>query len=158
MTDIVFPGDANTLGTMFGGKAMALMDKAAFLAAVRYARVPFITISSDGIQFVEPVQVGDIIETRARVACVGRTSLVVKVEVYREHPYSEDPPVLATRDWFAMAARDEKNRPIALPRLIVDTEEEKQDEQQANDFRNASLGWGKKPGGQNSSDGRGLAE
>lgn len=140
MTDIVFPGDANTLGTMFGGKMMALMDKAAFLAAVKYARVPFVTISSDGIQFLAPVHVGDIIETRARVAYVGKTSLVVKVEVYRELPFEDAAPVLATRDWFAMAARDEQDEGILLPPLIAESAEEIADEAQGRAFREGSLG------------------
>ena len=139
MTDIVFPGDANTFGTMFGGKAMALMDKAAVLAAIRFARTSFITVSSDGIQFVAPVQVGDIIELRSRVAWVGRTSLIVKVEMFREHRYSDDPPELATRDLFALAARDAEGKPAVLPELLVETEEEKRDWEIARKFREASL-------------------
>jgi acyl-CoA hydrolase len=140
MTDIVFPDDANTRGTMFGGKGLALMDKAAFLAAVRFAHVPFVTVSTDGTRFLKPVQVGDIIETRAKVAFVGRTSLVVKVELYRELPFEMDSMVLATRDWFAMAARDQEGKPLALPPLLIETEQEKADEYLARQFRDRSKG------------------
>ncbi|MCC7392534.1 acyl-CoA thioesterase, partial [Candidatus Sumerlaeota bacterium] len=86
--DIVFPADTNSLGTMFGGSVMARMDKAAVMAAIRYQRGLFVTISTDGLQFLTPIKQGDIIECIARVAFVGRTSVVVKVEVYRESHFS----------------------------------------------------------------------
>jgi acyl-CoA hydrolase len=139
MTDIVFPGDANTFGTMFGGKAMAMMDKAAVLAGIRFARCSFITVSSDGIQFLAPVQVGDIIEMRSKVVWVGRTSLIVKVEMYREHRYSDNAPELATRDLFALAARDREGKSCELPPLLVWSEQEKEDWEEAVRFREYSL-------------------
>lgn len=139
MTDIVFPGDANTFGTMFGGKAMALMDKSAVLAAIRFARTSFITVSGDGVQFVTPIQVGDIIELRSRVAWVGRTSLIVKVELYREFRHNENPPELATKDLFALAARNNEGQPVILPELIVETEKEKEDWEIGRHFREKSL-------------------
>lgn len=138
VTDIVFPSEANTLGVMFGGRVMAEMDKAAFLAAVEFARVPFVTVSCDGIRFLSPIQVGDIIETRARVAHVARSSVVVKVEVYAQHPYTTEPPIRATRAWFALAARDAQGHAIRLPPLRVETDEQRADERLAIEFRERS--------------------
>jgi acyl-CoA hydrolase len=138
MTDIVFPEDVNPYGTMFGGKVMAMMDKAAYLAAVRFARIAFVTISSDDIQFLEPLAKGDVIEVRARVALAGRTSVVAKVEVIVEHPFTGDRRV-CTRGWFAMAARDDRNRPARVPGLELPTEELRADHDHADEFRQRSI-------------------
>ena len=54
LIDIVFPGDTNHHGTLFGGVALAHMDKVAFLAASRHGRAPFVTASSQKIDFSAP--------------------------------------------------------------------------------------------------------
>lgn len=68
LMEIVFPDHCNHLGTLFGGQALAWMDKAAFLAASRYARGTVVTARSDRIDFIAPVRLGEIVEV---VACVG---------------------------------------------------------------------------------------
>lgn len=136
--DIVFPADANSIGTMFGGSVMARMDKAAILAAIRFARTAYVTISTDGLQFIAPIKQGDIIECVARVAFVGRTSLVAKVEVWREQHHQEGTE-LCTRGWFAMASRGPDGKPVPLPPLLIETEEEKHDWELARQFRERSL-------------------
>ncbi len=138
MTDIVFPEDTNQYGTMFGGGVMAMMDKAAFLASVRFARCAFVTISSDGIQFLAPIRQGDLVEVAARVAFAGNTSLVVKVEVWRE-PAFEGCSEICTEGWFAMAARDQDNKPVQLPPLRLEGEGDEQLAARAKEFRDRSI-------------------
>lgn len=86
LIDIVFPGDTNHHGTLFGGICLAHMDKVAFIAATRYAPVDFVTASCDGIDFKAPGRLGDIIELTGRVIRVGRRSLAVAVEMVAEAP------------------------------------------------------------------------
>ncbi|MEO8376843.1 MAG: acyl-CoA thioesterase [Candidatus Sumerlaeota bacterium] len=136
--DIVFPADTNSLGTMFGGSVMARMDKAAVMAAIRYNRCSFVTISTDGLQFHTPIRQGDIIECTARVAFVGRTSVVVKVEVYREDHFS-DATELCTTGWFALASRAEDGKPCAIPPLQIENDQQRLDWEQAKAFRDRSL-------------------
>ncbi len=138
MMDIVFPVDTNSIGTMFGGSVMARMDKAAILSAIRFDRGVYITISTDGLQFLAPINQGDIIECVGRVAFVGNTSLVAKVEVYRENHFSDETE-LCTKGWFAMASRSTDNKPRPLPRLLVETEQERLDWDEAKAFRDRSL-------------------
>jgi acyl-CoA hydrolase len=140
-TDIVFPSDTNTHGTMFGGKVLALMDKAAFLAAVEFAHVPFVTVSMDHVRFVTPIHVGEIIEARSRVAYVARTSLVARVDVFRRDPYEDKEPELACRGWFVLAARGRDKRPITLPELLLETDKDIEDAEFARRFRERSLAW-----------------
>jgi uncharacterized protein (TIGR00369 family) len=85
-TDIVFPHAANMYGTLFGGRALALMDEVGAIAAIRACRNQVVTASIDRIDFKEPIRVGDFVEAIARVARVGRTSLTVEVELWAEHP------------------------------------------------------------------------
>ena len=105
MVEIVFPNDTNHQGTLFGGKALAWMDKAAFIAATRYARAHVVTVRSEGVDFKHPVRAGEIAELVARVVQVGRTSLQVDVELWREELLSGFRE-LATRGRFVMVSAE----------------------------------------------------
>jgi acyl-CoA hydrolase len=88
LVDIVFPGDTNHHGTLFGGVGLAHMDKVAYIAAARHARVDFVTASCERINFDAPAQLGDIVELTGIVARVGRRSLSVELEFIAEAPLS----------------------------------------------------------------------
>src|SRR5277367_1177501 len=82
--ELIFPEQANHYGTLFGGNALSLMGKAAFVAATRHARCSVVMATSDKVQFHEPVRVGELVELTARVERVGRSSMTVAVEVMAE--------------------------------------------------------------------------
>src|SRR5580704_5514992 len=84
--EIVFPTDTNNRGTLFGGKALAMMDIAASICALRATRKPVVTASIDRTDFKEPIYVGEFAETNARIIKVGRTSLTLEVELWAENP------------------------------------------------------------------------
>lgn len=84
LVDIVFPGDTNHHGTLFGGVALAHMDKVAFIVASRHAHVDFVTASCERIDFDAPARLGEIIELTGGVVRVGRRSLSVNVELVAE--------------------------------------------------------------------------
>lgn len=116
MTEIVFPDHTNHLGTLFGGQALAWMDKAAFIAASRYTRCTVVTARSEQIDFHTAVGQGAIVELMARVVATGRTSLQVEVEMHSE-ALPTGTRVLATRGRFTMVALDHGGRPTAVPAL-----------------------------------------
>ena len=66
LVDLLFPGDTNHHGTLFGGAALARMDRIAFIATPRHGRVPFVTASVDHVDFQAPAHVGDLVELLAR--------------------------------------------------------------------------------------------
>ncbi len=84
LIDIVFPGDTNHHGTLFGGVGLALMDKVAFIVASRHAPVNFVTASCERIDFKMPANLGEIIELNGRIVRVGRRSMAVEVELIAE--------------------------------------------------------------------------
>ena len=137
--DIVFPNDANPLGTMFGGKIMAIMDKTAGIVASRYCGRPAVTASTEAFIFKRPVTVGDRIETVARVVWVGNTSLVVRVEVFSENPVKKKERYSCTSGHFNMVAVDDQGKPTKVPDLLVQTDEEKQDFEVAEIVKNQAL-------------------
>ncbi len=122
VADIVLPGQTNTFGTMFGGNALALMDKAAAIAAWRFCRQPVVTASTEHLDFRAPVHQGEIVEAMARVVYAGRTSLVVRVHVYGEHPFKGDRR-LCTTGYFSMVSVGPDGRSIAVPQLLAEDEE-----------------------------------
>ena len=82
--EIVFPDHTNHLGTLFGGQALAWMDKAAFVAATRFARRTVVTARSEQVDFHVPVRQGQLVELVAVVESVGRSSMQVTVELQAE--------------------------------------------------------------------------
>src|SRR6266849_5074429 len=77
MIEIVSPEQTNHYGTLFGGHALRLMDKAAFVAASRYARKTVVTACSERVDFKTAVHHGSLVELSARVESTGRTSMFV---------------------------------------------------------------------------------
>lgn len=119
MADIVLPNQTNGHGTMFGGDVMALMDRAAAVAALRFCRMPVVTASTERIDFRTPIQAGEIIEAVSRVIYVGRTSLIVRIHIYAEHPLIGERRVCTT-GYFSMVAVNEAGRPAQVPQLRLD--------------------------------------
>jgi len=77
----IFPGDTNAYGTAFGGRIMALMDRAAGLAASRYAHGHFVTASLNALDFRAPVRQGEIAEVGAQVVYTSAHTCGIKVTV-----------------------------------------------------------------------------
>jgi acyl-CoA hydrolase len=115
-TEIVFPQDANAYGTLFGGKALAMMDVVGAIVAMRACRKQVVTASIDRIDFKEPIRVGEFVETIGRVSRVGRTSLTVQVELWAEHP-TDGTRRLSTVGTFIFVAVDRDGAPTPVRSL-----------------------------------------
>mgnify|MGYP003641263335 CR=1 FL=1 len=109
----VFPNTTNHYDTLFGGKAMQLMDEVAFITATRFSRQRMVTISSDKIDFTQPIPAGTIIELFGRVIHVGNTSLKVRVEVWVERMYEEGREK-AISGTFTFVAIDKDKKPVKI--------------------------------------------
>ncbi|WP_394033931.1 acyl-CoA thioesterase [Xanthobacter albus] len=122
--EMVFPEQANHYGTLFGGNALSLMGKAAFVAATRRARAPVVMARAEKTDFHEPVRVGEIVEVNARVIRVGRASMTVEVEMTAEALVS-GARRLAVRGAFEMVAVDAAGRPVPVPSPIHQDEDQR---------------------------------
>jgi len=113
LIEMVFPEQTNHYGTLFGGQALALMDKAAFIVASRYARRNVVTASSEKCDFHVPVRQGQLLELVARIVATGRTSMTVEVDLETEDLLTGDRQV-ATRGRFVLVALDAHGKPTAV--------------------------------------------
>ncbi|BFM50807.1 acyl-CoA thioesterase [Marinomonas sp. THO17] len=86
---MVFPGTTNHYDTLFGGIALQWMDEVAYIAATRFSRKPMVTISTEKVDFKQPIPSGILVELVARVVHVGRTSLKVEVIIFLEELHSD---------------------------------------------------------------------
>jgi acyl-CoA hydrolase len=114
MIEVVFPDQTNHYGTLFGGHALRLMHKTAFVAASRYARKTVVTVCSERVDFQAAVRHGRLIELTARVVATGRSSMTVGVDLVAEDLLSGDRQ-LDAQGRFVLVALDENQRPTAVP-------------------------------------------
>lgn len=111
--EMVFPDQANHYGALFAGAGLALLSKAAFVAASRRARGDVVMARSEAADFHTPVRVGELLDLSARVTRVGRSSLTVQVEGVAETlSTGARRPALSGR--FEMVAVDADGRPVPI--------------------------------------------
>jgi acyl-CoA hydrolase len=134
--EIVFPNDTNPYGTMFGGEAYAMMDRAAFLAANQFSRCNAVTAASERVDFTTPIRQGEIVEAVARVVFTGRTSMIVRVDLFARGPL-ESAARHCTSGYFTMVAIDAHGAPHPVPTFEPRTADERAEWQTANQIRDA---------------------
>jgi acyl-CoA hydrolase len=116
ITKIVMPGQANARGTLFGGVALALMDEAAAIVALRRARCPVVTAHIASVDFKAPIRQGEAVEVTARLLSVGRSSLRIRVDTWGEDLLSGDRRFCTTAE-FVFVAIGPRGRPTPVPSL-----------------------------------------
>ncbi len=107
---VAMPADANAYGDIFGGWLMSLMDNAAGLTAARRAKGRAVTVAMDGMQFHQPVKIGDEVSVYAEIERVGRTSMTIAVDAWRRARHSEE-AIKVTEAKFTFVAVDESGHP-----------------------------------------------
>ena len=122
IVEMVFPTQTNHYGTLFGGHALELMDKSAFITASRYARKSMVTASSERIDFQKPVKQGYLVEVVGRIKKRGISSIVVNVELYGENLLSGDRQLCAHGD-FVLVSVDQDNKPIPLDAIALNVQQ-----------------------------------
>ena len=125
MVQVVLPNDANPLGFILGGTVMHLIDIAGAIACHRHTRSLLVTAAVDGLQFIHPIKVGDLIILKARVTAVWSTSLEVEVEVFSEETLT-GLRKMTSRAFLTFVATDRDGRRLPIPGLILETPEDRQ--------------------------------
>ena len=125
MVQAVLPNDANPLGFILGGTVMHLIDIAGAIACHRHARSLLVTAAVDGLQFLHPIKVGDLIILRAVVTAVWTTSLEVEVEVFSEETLT-GVRRLTSRGYLTFVAVDRDGHRLPIPALILETDAERE--------------------------------
>jgi acyl-CoA hydrolase len=138
MVQVVLPNDANPLGFILGGTVMHLIDIAGAIACFRHTRQRVVTAAVDGLQFLHSIKVGDLIILSAQVTATFRTSLEVEVRVMSEETLTGQRK-LTSHAYLTFVAIDADGRRIAVPDLVLETDEERQRSAEAQVRRDARL-------------------
>ncbi len=124
MVEVVLPNDANPMGFMLGGAVMHLIDIAAAIAAFRHARELVVTAAVDGLEFLNPIRVGDFVVLKARVTAVFKTSLEVEVTVFSEQALTGKRQ-LTSRAYLTFVTLEKEGARAEIAPLLIETDEEK---------------------------------
>lgn len=111
---LAMPADTNPSGDIFGGWLMSQMDIAGGIAAAARAEGRVVTVAVEGMEFHQPVYVGDLVSCYADVVATGTTSITVKVETRARRRAGGD-TVKVTEGTFVFVALDADGRPRPVP-------------------------------------------
>ena len=123
LTELMIPSYANFGGKIHGGILLSLMDKVAYACAAKHAGNYCVTVTVDGVNFLQPVEVGELVSLMASINYVGNTSLLVGIKVIAENVKSGTVKHTNT-SYFTMVAKGEDDKPTKVPGLLLETPED----------------------------------
>jgi acyl-CoA hydrolase len=138
MTEVLLPNDTNTLGRALGGAVLHWMDMCGAIAAGRFANEQVVTASLDHVDFISPIDLGEIAVLEAYVFDTGRTSMDVWVEVHAENPRTDEDRT-TTSSFLTFVAIDGSGDPTPVPELVCETDAEAELREHAREQRRKQL-------------------
>lgn len=125
MTELVLPNDTNLFGNLMGGRLMYWMDIASALAGSKHCNGPVVTASVDNISFTNPIKLGNVVHIEAKVTRAFNTSMEIHMNVWGEdiinqHRYKSN------EAYYTFVSLDQTGKPMIVPQLIPETEEEQE--------------------------------
>ncbi len=130
IAQLMQPEHANNLGNVHGGWIMKLVDEAGALACMRHSQRRVVTVAIDSMVFRHPIRIGDLVQLTAEVTNVGRTSMEVEVHVEAENPIT-GVKLHTNTAYLVYVALDDQGKPVNVPPLIVETDEERRHQREA---------------------------
>ena len=118
ITELMLPSHSNFSGKVHGGHILNLMDQIAFACASRHSQHYCVTASVNKVDFLNPIEVGELVTLKASINYTGRTSMVVGVRVESENITTGETKH-CNSSYFTMVAKDENGKNVAVPGLIV---------------------------------------
>ena len=118
LSELMLPSHSNFSGKIHGGYLLKLMDQIAFACASKYSGCYCVTASVDTVDFLNPVEIGELVILKASVNYVGKTSMIVGIRVTSEH-IQTGIKKHCNSSYFTMVAKDENGNNVKVPRLIL---------------------------------------
>lgn len=123
LSELMLPSHSNFSGKIHGGYILSLMDQIAFACASKHSGNYCVTASVNQVDFLNPIEVGELVTLKASVNFTGTTSMVVGVNVTAEN-IQTGVQKHCNSSYFTMVALDKDGKGAIIPGLIVGTEEE----------------------------------
>ena len=124
LTDMVLPGETNTLNNLFGGELLARMDRAASISAGRHSRSIVVTASVNHVAFNQAVPLGSVVTVEAKVSRAFKTSMEIYIDVWIEDDSGKK--IKVNEGIYTFVAVNEIGKPKTVPELIPQTKLEKE--------------------------------
>ncbi|MBQ3530232.1 MAG: acyl-CoA thioesterase [Oscillospiraceae bacterium] len=122
---LICPAHINHYGRLFGGQLLKWIDELAGIVAMRHCGCTVTTAAIDNLQFRAPAYTGDMIVLRGWVTCVGKTSMEVRVDTYREA--LDGHREMINKAYIDMVAIDCKGNPKEVPEIAIETQQQRQE-------------------------------
>lgn len=123
ITELMIPSYANFSGKVHGGILLSMMDKVAYVCASKHSGAYCVTVSVDGVEFKEAVEVGDLVSLSASVNYVGNSSMIIGIRVESLKPKTGERKH-TNSCYFTMVAKEENGSLMTVPQLILETPED----------------------------------
>ena len=123
MNEIVLPNDTNTLNNLMGGRLLHLMDIGAAMAAQKHSNRIVVTASVDNVSFKAPIRLGDVVTIHAKITRSFNSSMEIRIDVWSENIPSGRKEK-SNEAYYTFVAVDQTGRPIPVPTVSIETEEE----------------------------------
>ncbi len=123
LTELMLPSHSNFSGKIHGGFILSLMDKAAFASASKFSGRYCVTASVNRVDFLNSIEVGELVTMKAQVNYVGRSSMVVGIRVESQN-IQTGIKKHCNSSYFSMVAKDENGKGIQVPGLVISNEKD----------------------------------
>lgn len=123
LTELMLPSHSNFSGKIHGGFLLSLMDQIAFASASKFSSYYCVTASVDTVNFLNPIEIGELVTLKASVNFVGNSSMIVGIRVESEN-IRTGACKHCNSSYFTMVAKDDSGKPIKVPGLLISTEDE----------------------------------
>ena len=123
ISQLMLPSYTNFSGKIHGGYILSLMDQIAFACASKHSGNYCVTASVDTVDFLSPIEVGELVIMKASVNYVGRTSMVIGIRVEAENIHNGTKKH-CNSSYFTMVAKDKEGKSVAVPGLILKSKTE----------------------------------
>lgn len=121
VTELMIPSYANFGGKVHGGILLSLMDKVAYVCATKHSQAYCVTVSVNGVEFLSPVEVGDLLTIKASINYVGNTTMIVGMRIESLNPRS-GVAKHTNSCYFTMLAKDDSGNHLQVPGLYLENE------------------------------------
>ena len=123
ITELMIPSFANFSGKVHGGILLQMMDKVAYVCAAKHSGSYCVTVSVDGVEFKEPVEVGELVSLSASINYVGNSSMIIGIRVESMKPKTGEKKH-TNSCYFSMVAKNSDGSLLTVPRLILQNNED----------------------------------
>ncbi|WP_440121755.1 acyl-CoA thioesterase [Tenacibaculum sp. Ill] len=123
ISELMLPSHANFSGKIHGGYVLKLMDQIAFACASKHSGTYCVTASVDTVNFINPIEVGELVTMKASINYVGKTSMVVGIRVEAQN-IQTGKTKHCNSSYFTMVAKKDNGDNAKVPGIIINDDNE----------------------------------